>query len=141
MNIRTFQLSDHYPLNELLQSMLSEECYDDTYHALINQLSWDCELVLLAEIDRKIVGVIVGTIENNHGYYYRIAVESSYRQQGIGKSLFEALKRKFHQRKVTKIFVTLDVHNETLIPFYQAHGYEKADFSRTPQRLSIVNHA
>lgn len=141
MHIRSFQLSDHFPLTQLLQEVLTEQCYLDTMSALTNQLSWDYDLVQIALLDQQIVGVIIGTIENNQGYYYRIVVETNSRQKGIGKLLLESMKQKFIRRKVHKIFVTLDVYNEALIPFYQALGYETSDFTRTPHRLSIVRHA
>lgn len=140
MLIRPFQLADHYNLIEMLQNMLSDECYRDTVHALTNQLSLDHELVLIAFVNHKIAGVIIGTIENNHGYYYRIAVESKYRDQGIGRALLESLKQKFIKRQVKKVMITLDVHNEVLIPYYETLGYQQSDFSRAPNRLSIVNH-
>jgi ribosomal protein S18 acetylase RimI-like enzyme len=141
MHVRTFQLSDYYALTELLKNSLSDDCYDDTIKALTNQLSWDCDLVLLAELENNIVGFIIGTIDDQNGYCYRIAVESKYQRKGIGKLLLETLKQRFMQRKVKKIMVTVDTHNEVLIPFYRSAGYVPSDFSHAAERLSIVKHA
>jgi ribosomal protein S18 acetylase RimI-like enzyme len=141
MNVRAFQLSDHYSLIQLLKDILSDSCYEDTIKALANQLSWDCELVLLAENEKKIVGFIMGTIDQNQGYFYRLAVDSDFQRKGIGKSLLVALQQKFMQRKVKKVMISLDQHNEGLIPFYHSLGFENSDFSNHPQRLSIVKHA
>ncbi|MNI53169.1 Acetyltransferase YpeA [compost metagenome] len=138
MRVRSFQLADSYTIPKLLQEVLSESCFEETMEAFARQLSWDCELVLVAEEDEQLVGIIIGTIDNNNGYYYRIAVAEQFQRKGIGKAMIEAMKQRFLQRKVNKIMVTVDSHNETVIPVYESAGYHAADFSRAVHRLSIV---
>src|SRR4051794_32759344 len=98
--------------------------------AFARQLSWDSELVLIAVENEQIVGVIVGTIDNHDGYYYRIAVDKLYQRRGIGKTLIESMRQRFIQRKVRRILVTVDVHNEMILPVYESAGYQATDFSR-----------
>ncbi|NEW08063.1 GNAT family N-acetyltransferase [Paenibacillus sp. SYP-B3998] len=138
MHVRSFQLGDTSSVTTLLQDVLSETCYEETMEAFARQLSWDTELVLVAEEDAEIVGLIIGTIDNNNGYYYRIAVATEYQRKGIGKALIEAMKMRFLHRNVNKIMVTVDVHNEIVLPVYESAGYSTSDFSRTAHRLSIV---
>jgi ribosomal protein S18 acetylase RimI-like enzyme len=141
MRVRSFQLADTSSVTKLLHEVLSESCFEDTMEAFARQLSWDTELVLIAEDDEQIVGIIIGTIDNNNGYYYRIAVAEKYQRKGIGRAMIEAMKNRFLQRKVNKIMITVDVHNEIMIPIYESAGYRSADFSRTPHRLSIIKKA
>lgn len=138
MHVRSFQLADSSSVTELLEDVLSEICYEETMEAFARQLSWDTELVLIAEEEGQILGVIIGTIDNNNGYYYRIAVASEYQRKGIGKALIEAMKQRFLQRKVNKIMVTVDAHNEMVLPVYESAGYSTSDFSRAVHRLSIL---
>ncbi|MBP1992354.1 GNAT family N-acetyltransferase [Paenibacillus eucommiae] len=138
MHVRSFQLGDTPSVTRLLQDVLSEPCYEDTITAFARQLSWDTELVLIAEEDEQIVGIIIGTIDNNNGYYYRIAVAKEHQRKGIGKAMIEGMKQRFLQRKVNKIMVTVDVHNEIMLPVYESAGYRQSDFSRAAHRLSIV---
>jgi ribosomal protein S18 acetylase RimI-like enzyme len=138
MDVRSFQLADTASVTRLLQEVLSEGCYVDTMEALTRQLSWDTELVLIAEEDEQLVGIIIGTIDNNNGYYYRIAVAQQYQRKGIGRAMIEAMKHRFLQRKVNKILVTVDVHNEIMLPLYESAGYRSTDFSRAAHRLSII---
>ncbi|MFC5649818.1 GNAT family N-acetyltransferase [Paenibacillus solisilvae] len=138
MNVRSFQLSDYRPVTELLETVLSEECYELTMEAFARQLSWDSELVLVAAIDDEIAGMIIGTIDNNKGYYYRIAVHPDYQRQGLGKRLIESLRTRFEQRNVTKIMITADEHNEPILSLYESLGYATNDFFRSFQKLSIV---
>jgi ribosomal protein S18 acetylase RimI-like enzyme len=139
MLVRPFQLSDYVSVTDLFKHVLSEACYDETMEAFARQLSWDSELVLVAAENEQIVGVIVGTIDNHNGYYYRIAVSTEFQRRGYGKALIESMRQRFVQRKVRKIMITVDVHNEMVLPVYESVGYQDTDFSRSAHRLSIVN--
>jgi ribosomal protein S18 acetylase RimI-like enzyme len=139
MNVRSFQLSDCSIVTKLLGEVLSETCYTDTMDAFAKQLSLDSSLVLVAEENNQIVGVIIGTIDNNEGYYYRIAVDQSNQRKGIGKKMIQSMKKRFEQRKVKKIMVTVDAHNEPILSLYESMGYRAQDFSHSIQKLRIMN--
>ncbi|MFC0215590.1 GNAT family N-acetyltransferase [Paenibacillus chartarius] len=138
MIVRSFQLADYQPLSGLLEDVLTEECYEDTMQAIARQIGWDSDLVLVAEQDDEIVGMVMGTIDNNTGYFYRVAVANGHQRKGIGKSLIAALKQRFLIRRVNKIMITVDIHNEVVLPVYESAGYRASDFSRTPHRLAIL---
>ncbi|EFM10298.1 GCN5-related N-acetyltransferase [Paenibacillus curdlanolyticus YK9] len=138
MYVRSFQLSDYGPVTALLEDVLSEDCYELTMGAFARQLSWDSDLVLVAVEQNEIVGMIIGTIDNNKGYYYRVAVMPEYQRQGIGQTLIQGLKQRFEQRNVTKIMITADEFNEKVLPLYEKLGYATGDFFRSFQKLSIV---
>lgn len=138
MHVRTFQLSDCNPVTELLQIALSEECYENTMEPFSRQLAWDSDLIMVAEEDGEIVGVLIGTIERNHGCYYRIAIHPDYRRRGIGKALVSAMEQRFQLRKVSRILVAGDEHNAAAMPFYEAMGYGASKILQSFQKLSIV---
>lgn len=139
MIIRPFRLADHAFVNHLLSDVLSEECYDETIDAFANQLSLDSGLILVAELDQNIVGVIIGTVDDNLGYYYRLAVHREHRNRGIGQSLIRSLDKRFQNRKVNKVMIALDRHNEHLRSFYESLGYQTKDFLSGISPLRIVN--
>lgn len=139
MNVRSFGLSDYASITTLLKEVLSEECNAETMKAFGRQLSWDSELVLVAEDKDSIVGMIIGTIDKNNGYYYRIAVAPLHQRRGIGTQLIQALNQKFVQRKVNKIMLTLDRHNEPIAAFYESTGLFPIEKYRSTKRLSIVS--
>ncbi|GKU80598.1 GNAT family N-acetyltransferase [Paenibacillus sp. L3-i20] len=138
MNVRSFQLSDYKQLTVLLEEVLTTECYEQTMEAFARQLSWDSDLVLVASNQSEIVGMIIGTIDNNKGYYYRIAVSPLHQRSGIGKLLVSSLRQRFEQRNVSKILITADEHNEPVLPLYESMGYDATDFFKSFQKLSIV---
>jgi ribosomal protein S18 acetylase RimI-like enzyme len=123
----------------LLEKVLPESCYDETMGAFARQLSWDSELVLVAEKEQSIIGIIIGTIDNNKGYFYRVAVHEDHQRQGIGKTLIETMKQRFVHRNVSRIFVAGDIYNKPFLPVYESVGYHATDFSRTGQRLRITS--
>lgn len=139
MKIRSFQLSDYVTVTHLLEKVLPESCYEDTMEAFARQLSWDSELVLIAEKEQSIVGIIIGTIDNNKGYFYRVAVHADHQRQGIGKQLIETMKQRFVHRNVSKVFLAGDIHNKTFLPVYESVGYRATDFSRAEKRLRITS--
>ncbi|MDO7908261.1 GNAT family N-acetyltransferase [Paenibacillus sp. JX-17] len=138
MEVRSFQLSDVNPVTELLQTALSEDCYENTMGAFARQLSWDSDLIMVAEENSEIVGVLIGTIDNNHGCYYRIAVHPDYRRQGVGKALVSSMELRFQQRKVSRIWVAGDEHNQAAMPLYEALGYGASQILQAFQKLSIL---
>lgn len=140
MFVRPFYLSDYASITSLFGEVLSEACYEETMEAFAKQLSLDPDLVLVSIVGDEIAGIIIGTIDQrNQGYYYRIAVATAYQRRGIGKALINGLKQKFIQRKVSKILVTVDVHNEPILPVYEAVGYTDNNFSRSFRHLRIVS--
>ncbi|MGN7456634.1 GNAT family N-acetyltransferase [Paenibacillus pasadenensis] len=138
MHVRSFQLADYHGATSLLQSVLCEECYEETKEALTRQLSWDSDLVLVASDGDQVAGIIIGTIDNNRGYYYRVAVHKDFRGRGIAKGLISRLRARFEQRNVSKILVTADKHNEPVLTLYSSLGFEPSDFYHSFQKLSIV---
>lgn len=139
MNVRSFRLSDYVAVNELLENILSEACYEETVEAFVRQLSLDSGLVMVAEQDELIVGVLIGTVDNNKGIFYRIAVHAEHQRRGIGRTMIKAMKERFEQRRVSGIYVSVDVHNEPILAVYESAGYRVAESAKYVGKLAIVS--
>ncbi|GIQ69196.1 GNAT family N-acetyltransferase [Xylanibacillus composti] len=139
MFVRAFQLSDYAPVSALLNEVLSEECCEDTMAALGRQLYWDSELIMVAVQDDQVVGVMIGTIDEGRGYYYRVAVHPDYQRMGIGTKLTTAMRDRFEKRQVSRIMISMDKHNEMILPWYESLGYRARDFFHSFEKLTIVN--
>lgn len=138
MHVRSFQLSDYRSVTHLLEEVLSVECCELTMEAFGRQLSWDSDMVLVAQVGEEIAGIIIGTIDNNKGYYYRIAVSPNHQRKGIGKALIKALRTRFEQRNVTSILIAADIHNEPILSLYESLGFDARNFTRSFEKLSII---
>lgn len=140
MNIRSFQLSDANRVTELFQVALSEDCFENTMGPFARQLSWDSDLIMVAEKDGELVGALIGTIDQNEGYMYRIAIHPDARRRGVGKALVKAMEKRFEQRKVIRVWVAGDEHNKAAMPLYEAMGYGANQIMKAFQNLSILVH-
>jgi ribosomal protein S18 acetylase RimI-like enzyme len=138
MHVRSFRLSDYAEVTQLMENSLSEPCFHETMEAFARQLSWDSSLVLAASEEGVIVGLVIGTIDNNNGYYYRIAVDPFHRRKGVGRALIQALQERFVERKVNRILVPVDMHNEPVLPVFESLGFNMSHFTKAFQKLSIV---
>lgn len=138
MLVRSFQLSDYGKIAELLEQVLDESCLEDTMTAFARQLNWDSGLVMVAVEESEIIGVMIGTIHRNQGYYYRVAVHPEHQRRGIGRALIESMKLRFQQRQIQRVVVPVDEYNEQLLPVFEKLGCCEDDFNRSYGKLSIL---
>lgn len=138
MRVRSFQLSDHQAVEALLEQVLCDECLEETREALMRQLSWDSELVLVAERDGAVIGLLIGTVEDNAGYIYRVEVHPDYRRQGVGNALIQAVHARFRQRNIRQVLAAVDKHHLDFIPFFESVGLPSVDLTERARPLAIV---
>lgn len=138
MVVRSFQLSDYGKITVLLEEVLEGSCLEHTMDAFARQLNWDSSLVLIAVDGEELLGVMIGTIQRNSGYYYRVVVHPDYRRRGIGRKLVDSMKKRFQQRNIQRVMIPVDEYNEQLLPVFEKLGFCKDDFNRSFAKLSIV---
>lgn len=64
-------------------------------------------------------------LERNFYHVQEIAVDKSFRRQGVARELFEFMKADAEKRKLNKIELDVWAFNESAIEFYEAMGFEK----------------
>ncbi|WP_047152376.1 GNAT family N-acetyltransferase [Aneurinibacillus tyrosinisolvens] len=136
MLIRSFRLGDYAHISTIWQETGLEQTETETLDALAKQLAWDSELVMIAEYEDKVAGVIVGTIDGARGYFYRLAVNPAYQNLGIGRKLVEALEKRFKEKGVTRVFIMVNQDNKKVIPFYSSMGYEVKEYITLSKKIS-----
>jgi len=112
--IRSFHLGDYKAVAMIFENTLPSSRIKETNFSFSRTFYWDSDLVMVAILNHVIVGVIVGTIQQNIGICYRIAVEASFQQLGIGKSLMSSLVKCFHARKIFDIEMVIDDMNKEI---------------------------
>lgn len=128
MNIRSFRLGDYAAITLIWRETGLEKKETESLDDLAKQLAWDSELVLVAENEGKVVGVIVGTLDGTRGYFYRLAVDPNYQGHGVGKKLVQALEERFKQRGATRVIIMVNQDNKAVIPFYSSMGYQVQEY-------------
>lgn len=98
---------------------------------------------------KKLVGVIEGSIEtwNNRFRIWNFYVEKKYRNEGIGKALFEHMVEFAKNEKARAIILEVQSCNDNAIQFYMKRGlhfvglntmeYSNEDIERKEVRLEM----
>ncbi|MDA5110051.1 MULTISPECIES: GNAT family N-acetyltransferase [Brevibacillus] len=136
MLIRPFRLGDYSAITRIWQETGLEESETESLNDLAKQLAWDSDLVMVAEKDGEVVGVVVGTIDGSRAYFYRLAVTPRLQGTGIGRKLVEAIEKRFQQRGVHRVLIMVNQDNPEVLPFYYSLGYEMQKYVTLSKKLS-----
>ncbi len=139
MLLRSFQLSDVHDVSRIWQLTASRETERATLQELSKQLAQDRDLVPVAEVDGRVVGAIVGTMDRSTGFFYCLAVHPDYQGRGIGRSLVASLEERFRQKGVKRIWITIDEGTKKLLPFYLHLGYSNICNTTLEKELILNN--
>ena len=80
--------------------------------------------VLVAEIDKCIVGSLIATFDGWRGNMYRIAVHPDYRRRGIGCALVEEGERCLTKQGAKRITALVEEKYPWATAFWSSVGYE-----------------
>ena len=91
-------------------------------------------ITLVAVINNKIIGYLVGSLNTQYSYNKTIQAEldnmcilEEYRKMGIGKKLFLEFKNICNKNGVNEIKVIASYKNNNAINFYKSNGFEEAE--------------
>lgn len=80
--------------------------------------------VLVAEVDRRIVGSLIATFDGWRGNMYRIAVHPDYRRHGIGRALVKKGERCLKKQGAKRITALVEEKYPWATAFWSSVGYE-----------------
>jgi len=88
------------------------------------------EGLVVAEKERKILGYIVGEIENRVpakrvGKFISLAVAPDFRKMGVGRKLVNFLINHFKKKRVKEISLHVRAKNKLNLSFYKKLGFKK----------------
>lgn len=129
MEIREMNLSDYEVVFGLWQSIktLGMRSLDDSKEGIDRFLKRNPNTCLVATIETKIVGVILGGHDGRRGYIYHMSVAESFRNQGIGKALVTAVLEAFTKEDINKVALVAFSYNESGNNFWEAMGFSKRE--------------
>ena len=105
MNIREFCFPDDY--DGALKLWGSTEVgvqvgRSDTPEEIQRKLQRDPDLFLIAEANDVIIGTIIGGFDGRRGMIYHLAVQSNFREQGIGSLLLSEVEKRLKAKGCRK---------------------------------------
>lgn len=94
---------------------------------MIEQYQQDHSLILVAEVDDKIIGFLSaerGSYNRiKHTAYIVVGILPEYQGKGVGTNFFKKLKEWSMQSKLTRLELTVMTHNEEAICLYEKNGF------------------
>lgn len=81
------------------------------------------ELLLVAEVDDQVVGVVVGTTDARRGWIHRLAVLPGHRRRGLAAALVAELETRFAERGLPRVNLLVMPDNEDGLRFWTRLGY------------------
>jgi len=91
---------------------------------------------LVAEMHGKIVGYIIGNMQNgSEGHILAIAVDPKHRKQGIGTALIKNIYKVLKKQGANKVRVELKLYNTGAKEFYSNMGFEESSIIKGYYRM------
>jgi ribosomal protein S18 acetylase RimI-like enzyme len=98
---------------------------------ILKKLLRDPDLFLVAEMDGKMAGTVLGGFDGRRGMVYHLAVAEPYRRQGVGEMLMDELERRLKAKGCIRSYLLVTVENENAMRFYENRGWAHMTHVRT----------
>src|ERR1700677_3381539 len=103
MPIRPYRATDEEAVIALWREVLPDSApHNDPATSIRNKMAVDPDLFLVAEVDGKVVGTVMGGYDGHRGWIYSVAVNVQVRRQGIGTALMRHLEQALRERGCLK---------------------------------------
>ena len=83
----------------------------------------DPDLFLVAEMDGRVIGTVIGGYDGRRGMIYHLAVLPAFRGRGIGSQLLTEVERRLQARGCLKCYLLVIGDNREAIEFYEQRGW------------------
>jgi ribosomal protein S18 acetylase RimI-like enzyme len=95
----------------------------DTHEGIEQLIDRDPRALLVAEIDGRLVGVVIGAWDGWRGGMYRLAVAEAFRRRGIATELVRAAEVSLQARGCRRISLLTGSDDSDAHAFWLATGY------------------
>ncbi|MFW9947394.1 MAG: GNAT family N-acetyltransferase [Candidatus Odinarchaeota archaeon] len=124
MKIENFSLQFYEDVVDIWKKTGISITSSDTKDQLIVMLDRNPDLCLIAKIDDKVIGVVMGGFDGRRGYVHHLAIHPEYQKRGYGKLIMDELIERLKKKRVHKIHLFIEKQNEDVIAFYKKLGWE-----------------
>ena len=126
--IRSFDFPNDYPAARTLWESAGAGVRvgrSDTLEEIGKKCQRDPDLFLVAEVNGKMVGTVIGGFDGRRGLVYHLAVDASFRGQGIGSALMDELEKRLKEKGCLKYYLLVTPENTEAMQFYEKRGWER----------------
>lgn len=128
--IREFRVQDDYlPAVGLWESMERgvHVGASDSLPEIEKKLQRDADLFLVAELNGKLVGTVIGGFDGRRGFIYHLAVHAAHRSHGIGGQLMEEVESRLRARGCRRCYLMVTPDNIDAMRYYEKRGWSLMD--------------
>ena len=97
----------------------------DAPQEIEKKLQRDPDLFLVAELDGRLVGTVIGGFDGRRGLVYHLAVAPSERGQGIGSLLMNELEERLRRKGCIRCYLLVTLDNTSAMEYYEARGWSR----------------
>jgi ribosomal protein S18 acetylase RimI-like enzyme len=123
LSIRVCQLQDVEAVLELWRQAEATPSVTDTADDLRRVLAGAIAF-LVAEVEGRLVGSIIGTFDGWRGNIYRLAVHPDSRRQGIARGLVAEVEKRLVQQGARRITALVEKDHPLAMTFWESVGYQ-----------------
>lgn len=130
LEIREFAYPGDYPAIRSLWENAGpgiQLCRSDGPEEIQKKLLRDPDLFLVADLDGRLVGTVLGGFDGRRGLIYHLAVVSSERESGIGCMLMDEEEKRLKEKGCIKCYLLVTTENQNAMRFYGKHGWSRMD--------------
>lgn len=129
MIIRKMKLSDYETVYALWLSCkgMGLNDIDDSRNGIERFLNRNPETCFVAEINDKLIGVIMAGNDGRRGYIYHTAVHPDFRNQGIAGTLVETVMKALKECGINKVALVVFERNQGGNDFWEKLGFTVRD--------------
>ena len=126
-NIRAFRMSDYDGLISLWDAAGLHYNPEgrDSRAELRKQIAFRNTLYLVAEIDDRIMGSLLGTHDGRKGWLNRLAVAPAHRREGLATRLVKEAEKRFARQGIDMTACLVEDWNRDSMRFFESMGYER----------------
>lgn len=128
--IRTFEFPQDFEAVIDLWSNAGEGVHlgiSDTYDEIAKKIKRDPQLFLVAEVEGRVIGAVLGGFDGRRGLVYHLAVHHSQRKRGIASALMLELEKRFKAIGCRRVYLLVTPENTTAQQFYEKRGWQRME--------------
>ena len=126
-NIRIYRERDREQVLALWQECDLIHPKNDPQKDLDRKKGFGEELFLVIEAKEKIIGTVMGGYDGHRGIINYLGVHPSFRGQGLGKMLLQAVEQKLKDLGCPQVNLLVWSNNSEVLKFYKKTQYSEAN--------------